>query len=93
MNKQKEFDWVKDIPIKKVPNMGKVVIHLEYPVDLNEPEMVDYAKESLYEDIASMIKYDEVSNVIAVQEDSNLSYDDIPEFLVEYVKDLNSWEE
>lgn len=93
MKEQKEFDWVKDIPIKKIPKMGKVVIHLEYPVDLNEPDMVVYAKESLYEDIISLYKHDGIFNIITTQEDSNLSYNDIPEFLVEYIKDMNSWEE
>jgi hypothetical protein len=89
----KEFEFVKDMPTKYVPKMGKVSIHLEYFVDLNNDDMVSYAKESLYEDVMSLIEHDEVFNAIDVEEDSKATYDDIPEFIKEYISDIESWEE
>lgn len=78
-----EFDFVKEIPIKKVPRMGLVRFELSYAVDLNDKSMVDHAKECLYEDIMSMVKHDETFNGIQVVETNDVSYDDIPEFLIE----------
>ncbi len=89
----KEFEFVKDMSTKYVPKMGKVSIHLEYFVDLNNDDMVSYAKESLYEDVMSLVKHDEVFNAIDVEEDSKATYDDIPEFIKEYISDIESWEE
>ena len=83
MNSQLEFDCVKDLP--KVPRMGVVRFELEYAVDLNDQSMVDHAKECLYEDIMSMVKYDEVFNGIQIVETTNVTYDDIPEFLTESI--------
>jgi hypothetical protein len=88
-----EFEFVKDMPTKYVPKMGKVSYHLEYFVDLNNDDMVRYAKESLYEDVMIFIKYDEVFDMIDVEEDSKATYDDIPEFIKEYISDIKSWEE
>lgn len=87
MNKQVEFDWVKDIP--KTPRMGLVRFELSYAVDLNDEAMVDHAKECLYEDIMSMVKHDETFNGIQVIENSDISYDEIPDFLIEDLSDLN----
>jgi hypothetical protein len=81
MTKQIEFGWVKDIP--KVPRMGLVRFELSYAVDLNDNEMVDHAKECLYEDVMSIVKHDETFNGIRVEENTEVSYDDIPEFLLE----------
>ena len=82
MNKQAEFGWVKDIPTKQVPRMGLVRFELSYAVDLNDEAMVDHAKECLYEDIMSMVKHDETFNGIRVEENTDIDYDDIPEFLL-----------
>lgn len=82
MTKQIEFNWVKDIPIKQVPRMGLVRFELSYAVDLNDEAMVDHAKECLYEDIMSMVKHDETFNCIRVEENNDIEYDDIPEFLL-----------
>lgn len=80
MTKQIEFGWVKDIP--KAPRVGLVRFELSYAVDLNDNEMVDHAKECLYEDIMSMVKHDEKFNGIRVEENSDIEYDEIPEFLL-----------
>lgn len=82
MSKQAEFGWVKDIPIKKVPCMGLVRFELSYAVDLNDEAMVEHAKQCLYEDIMAMVKYDETFNGIRVEENNDVEYDDIPEFLL-----------
>ena len=71
-------------------------INLGYVVDLDNPEMVEYAKECLYEDIMQMVKYDKLSNLVEsceCVESPDLTEDDIPEFLVEYVKEFNGEEE
>jgi hypothetical protein len=81
--KQPEFDIVKDIPIKQVPKIGKVYFNLEYFVDLNDNDMVEHAKQCLYEDIMSLVKYDETYGNINVEESKEHSYDDIAEFLKE----------
>lgn len=82
MTKQIEFGWVKDIPTNKTPRMGLVRFELSYAVDLDDKAMVDHAKECLYEDIMSMVKHDETFNGIRVEENPEVSYDDIPEFLL-----------
>jgi hypothetical protein len=83
--KQPEFDIVKDIP--KAPNIGRVHFELEYFVDLNDESMVEHAKTCLYEDIMSLVKYNEVFDHIGVQESSEHSYEDIAEFLKESIDD------
>lgn len=80
MNKQTEFDWAKDLP--QQPRMGKVRILLEYAVDLNDDAMVQNAKECLYEDLMSIMKYNEALDWIGVVENPEVSYDEIPEFLL-----------
>jgi hypothetical protein len=82
-----EFQFVKDMPTKYVPKMGKVCIHLEYFVDLNNDAMVQDAKECLYEDVMSLVKCDEIFDSIGVEEAPEATEKDIPSFLTE------SWEE
>ena len=63
--------------------LGRVLIP-GYVVDLNDDDMVEYAKIALYEDIYSAIKYNEVHNYIFVEcEAPTLQGSDIAEFLVE----------
>jgi len=81
MNSTKEFDFVKEIPIKNIPKIGRVYFCLEYFVDLNDSDMVEHAKDSLWDDINSLVKHNEVYQCIGVQETPEHSYDDIPEFL------------
>jgi hypothetical protein len=63
--------------------LGKVKIQLEYVVDLDNQDMVDYAKIAIYEDVMNAIKYDEIHNYIEVIEDKTAKESDIPEFLIE----------
>ncbi len=81
-----EFDFVKEIPIKKIPKIGRVYFCLEYFVDLNDSYMVEHAKQCLYEDVMSMVKYDEVYGNIKVKESEEHSYDDIPDFFCDELK-------
>ena len=64
--------------------LGKVVINLEYVVDLSNERMVNEAKDALYEDLMSAYKYNGLADWIGVREgDEGLSESDIPEFLLE----------
>ena len=68
--------------------LGKVVINLEYVVDLDNKEMVEHAQDALYEDLMSAYKYNGLANWIGIKEgDENLSESDIPEFLLEELGD------
>ncbi len=62
---------------------GKVFIDLGYYVDLDDESMVNHAKECVYEDIMSAVKYDELFNWIRVEEDPTVKPVDIPDFLQE----------
>ena len=72
---------------KKKPKMGRVVLNFGYVVDLNNQEMVDHAKDCLFEDVCSAIKYDEVADWIDVVDDPNATPEEIPEFLLEEEED------
>tara|TARA_B100000614_G_scaffold222415_1_gene210181 strand:+ start:171 stop:386 length:216 start_codon:yes stop_codon:yes gene_type:complete len=64
--------------------LGKVVINLEYVVDLDNKEMVAQAQDALYEDLMSAYKYNGLANWIGIREGGEgLSESDIPEFLLE----------
>lgn len=63
--------------------LGKIQLSLSYVVDLDNQEMVDHAKQCLYEDLENMVKYNEISSWIAEYEDKKLKESDIPSFLVE----------
>jgi hypothetical protein len=61
--------------------LGVVKIH-EYVVDLDNEEMVDDAKDALWEDISNAIKFNEYPN-FTVEEREGLSESEIPDFLKE----------
>jgi hypothetical protein len=61
--------------------LGRVKLNLDYVVDLDDKDMVDTAKECLYEDIGSMIKYNELWEAITVNEDENAEESEISSFL------------
>lgn len=64
--------------------LGKVKIELEYVVDLDNEDMVNNAKNCMYEDIMNIVKYEELFDMIEVtDEDKTLKEEDIPEFLIE----------
>uniref|UniRef100_A0A6H1ZAB0 Uncharacterized protein n=1 Tax=viral metagenome TaxID=1070528 RepID=A0A6H1ZAB0_9ZZZZ len=61
--------------------LGKVVLDIGYLVDLDNDQMVKEAMASVYEDICSAIKYNELASYIKVRPDNSLLEEDIPEFL------------
>lgn len=71
--------------------LGYVRFCHEYLVDLDNQSMVDYAKEAIYDDINSMIKYDETYNAIAVVEAPKAKEKDIPDFLIEAIQQEEDW--
>jgi len=65
-------------------NLAKVCVSHHYIVDLDNADMVEEAKNALYEDIMNSVKYNELFSCIDVitKEDSKEWADtDIPEFL------------
>ena len=60
--------------------LGRIVVY-SYVVDLDNKEMVERAKTCAYEDIMNAVKYNEVGNLLSVEEAPNLDPSDIPEFL------------
>ena len=66
---------------KKKKRLGRVEISLGYVVDLDDQDMVDEARECLYEDLMNAYKYDEIGENITIVEDKKLKESDIPDFL------------
>lgn len=74
-------------PTKKYPHpnlkrLGRVQLNLSYVVDLDDNEMVQTAKECLFEDINSMIKYNELWEAITIKDDPKAKESDISSFLL-----------
>lgn len=67
----------------KKKRLGRVVFKAAYIVDLDDPDMVDRAKECLADDIFNAVKMDEAAEWIGTEEDKTLSPADIPSFLTE----------
>ncbi|NBQ48908.1 MAG: hypothetical protein EBU33_10730 [Sphingobacteriia bacterium] len=64
--------------------LAKVKIEFQYVVDMDNDDMVNQAKNALYEDVVSAFKYNELFSYIHVtDEDKTLKQEDIPEFLTE----------
>jgi hypothetical protein len=65
--------------------LGKVrLTHVEYVVDLNNEDMVNHAKDALFEDIRNAVYHEEIwDGWIEVEEDKKgeLKPEDIAEFL------------
>lgn len=68
--------------------LGRVFLKFEYTVDLDNKEMVQYAEESICEDIDNLVKHDEVFEAIDTEETPDAKESDIPEFLQEYAKEI-----
>jgi hypothetical protein len=62
--------------------LGRVQLNLSYVVDLNDKEMTETAKECLYQDIHSMVKYNELWDSIKVEEDPHAKESEIASFLI-----------
>jgi len=63
--------------------MGRVILDINYIVDMDNEDMVKHAIESLYEDLMQGVKYGNITDWIDVVEDKNATEDMIPEFLLE----------
>jgi len=71
--------------------LGKVVVNMGYVVDLDNENMVESAKEALYEELMTAHKYNGVANWIGVITDGEgLSESDIPEFLIEEMEEMEN---
>lgn len=62
--------------------LARVVIDLGYVVDINDPDMIEHARNAFYEDVMNMVKFGELGDAIELSEpDPTLTEDDIPAFL------------
>jgi hypothetical protein len=67
--------------------LKKVTLDLYYVVRAGDDEMIQHAKDCLYEDIMSAVKHDELFGLIRVVDaPPNTKECDIPEFLLEEVE-------
>jgi hypothetical protein len=65
-----------------MPRLGRVTYSVNYVVDLDNKDMVDEAKQCVFEDVMNAVKYDEVTNWINVEDAPDADPSDIPEFLL-----------
>lgn len=65
-----------------MPRYGRVFFEVSYVVDLDNRDMVDDAKQCVFEDVMSAVKNDEVTECIKIKLDPTASESDIPEFLL-----------
>lgn len=63
--------------------LGKVKFELSLVVDLDNQEMVDYAKDCIYADLLDIFQYNTADKNMSLQEDSSLKESDIPDFVKE----------
>jgi len=71
----------KEAQAQKV-RLGTVQFKIEYPVDLDNLDMINRAKSALHQDLADAFKYNKLTDYIKVtQENLKLKTDDIPAFL------------
>lgn len=76
MNKETNFFPTSD------PAFKRVVLDLHYVVRSGDDEMIQHAKDCLYEDIMSLYKSDALYDCIRVVDAPDAEEDDIPEFLL-----------
>lgn len=65
-----------------MPRLGRVTYTVSYVVDLDNRDMVDEAKQCVFEDVMNAVKYDEVAHWIKVEDAPDADPSDIPEFLL-----------
>lgn len=76
---------------EKKMRLGRVAINTGYIVDLDNEEMVQHAKDSLYEDIYNaIVKSNEIFNYIVIEQNMDAKEEDIPSFLLD--EDDEDWE-
>lgn len=69
----------------KERKLATVGFAIEYVVYADDPEMIQHAKDAIFEDLCSAIKYDEESEYIDVTETGRESEDRISSFLLEEI--------
>ena len=72
-----------------MPRLGRVTFNINYVVDLDNTDMVDEAKQCVFEDVMNAVKYDEVVNHIKVEYDPTAKHEDISEFLLTLEREDN----
>lgn len=68
----------------------RVCVSHSYIVPADNPEAVEYAKTSLYEDLMNAYKYDEVVDLIDVEDAPDADASDVPDFINEYINEEQS---
>jgi hypothetical protein len=63
--------------------LGKVSFGSAYVVDLDNKEMVEHAKEAVYDDLTSAVKFGDAFNSLLVEEAPDAEEGEIPEFLLD----------
>lgn len=69
------------------PKLKKVTLDLYYVVRAGDDDMIQHAKDCLYEDIMSAYKNDSLYDCIRVVDAPEAAETDIPEFLLEQEED------
>lgn len=78
------------MPEKKImKKLGRVEFKISYVIDLENEDMIDEAKQCVYEDIMNAMKYNEVAENIDVIDDPSAKVEDIAEFLLEREDDAD----
>jgi len=67
--------------------LGRVQISHSYVVNLDNEDMVEHARDALYEDLMNAVKFDELHSNIEVVEDPDATETEIPDFLTENIED------
>ena len=74
--------------------IGYVELTVRYAVDLDDKDMIQEAKDCIYDDVTNMVKYDETGSWINVgRRNPKLTRADIPDFLLEEAEACRQQEE
>jgi hypothetical protein len=80
------YVWRKNTDRKKIMKYKRVTLDLYYVVRAGDDEMIQHAKDCLYEDIMSAYKSDTLYDCIRVIDAHEAKEEDIPEFLQEKIE-------
>ena len=61
--------------------VGRVILTMQYYVDLDDPEMIADAKDCIVEDVCHAVKFHEIDQWIDVEEAPDATEANIPEHL------------
>ena len=75
----------KDTQSTSVAKFVRVALPFSYVVP-NTPVAINYAKEAIYEDVLSAFKYGELGSIFRVLDMPDNSEEEVPEFIMEYLK-------